>query len=241
MKPGQSTRPYAGPGVAARSSAGLAISASATRLALTVTTLLSSERHWQANLDANPRRPYAQCGEMFQPKNRRHRFCSMPFNERWHNCTGRRRGEVARRRPSLLIRQCDWWLDAALRWLLVSTTTMSLKAWIDSLFDSPSLRKDADYSKEITPQVRTGVSLIYRDLIYAEENRQTAQEWMRDVQMDMTHLHHGMLDFLRDHHHPLRTSSTFSSRAARAVKPFWTSLKSVSDHETTLGELGTTL
>ena len=79
---------------------------------------------------------------------------------------------------------------------------MSMRSWIESLFDSPSLRKDTDYSKDISPEVVTGVILVYRDIVFDGHQDYAKRDWMRNVERDMTHLHHDMLNFLNDLRHP---------------------------------------
>ena len=82
---------------------------------------------------------------------------------------------------------------------------MSMLTRFRSLFNSPSVRDDDDYSKEINREAIVGVLLVYHDFVHDEEGGYfgtTRQEWMSEVQGGMTHLHQDMLRFVNDYDHP---------------------------------------
>ena len=84
----------------------------------------------------------------------------------------------------------------------------SMQSWIKSIFDSPSLRKDEDYSKDISAEGKLGVILVYQDFLN-EGDGFAEQEWMSDVQKDLRHLHHGFLEFLHQLQHPFNNICRF--------------------------------
>ena len=65
---------------------------------------------------------------------------------------------------------------------------MSLYDWIKTVFDAPSRRRNADYSKEISSDGVFAVLLLYRD--YFEGEGQAQFDWMPKVLGEMAHLHH---------------------------------------------------
>ena len=79
---------------------------------------------------------------------------------------------------------------------------MSILERLKSIYASPSIRQDADYSQEIGGEARTGVALVYRDL-YDEQGPYSPhqkEEWMDEVGGDLKHLHHDLLAFLQQGH-----------------------------------------
>ena len=72
---------------------------------------------------------------------------------------------------------------------------MLLKPWITSLFKSPSVRRDSDYSKKVSAQARTGVFLVYRDFIstHRQQFDESVDTWLNNVQVGLSHLHHELL------------------------------------------------
>ena len=67
---------------------------------------------------------------------------------------------------------------------------------ISKIFDAPSRRRDADYSKEVTNETLFAVFLLYRDLL--DTVYQWDEVWMPEVVGEMAHLHHALANVDRD-------------------------------------------
>ena len=67
---------------------------------------------------------------------------------------------------------------------------------ISKIFDAPSRRPDADYSKEVTNETVFAVFLLYRDLL--DTVYQWDEVWMPEVVGEMAHLHHALANVDRD-------------------------------------------
>ena len=67
---------------------------------------------------------------------------------------------------------------------------MSISDWIKGIFDAPSRRRDADYSKEVSSEAIFAVLLLYRD--HLQSDYQGQSYWMPEVVGEMAHLHHAL-------------------------------------------------
>ena len=68
---------------------------------------------------------------------------------------------------------------------------------ISRIFDAPSRRRDADYSKEVTDETVFAVFLLYRDLLDVAY-QWSDEHWMPEVIGEMAHLHHALANVDRD-------------------------------------------
>ena len=92
---------------------------------------------------------------------------------------------------------------------------MLLKPWITSLFKSPSVRQDSDYSKKFGAQARTGVFLVYRDFIstHRQQFDESVDTWLNNVQVGLSHLHHELLRVITPGRHPFENLTSFLTNA----------------------------
>ena len=92
---------------------------------------------------------------------------------------------------------------------------MLLKPWITSLFKSPSVRRDSDYSKKVSVQARTGVFLVYRDFISTQRQQfdESVDTWLNNVQVGLSHLHHELLHVITPGSYPFENLTRFLTNA----------------------------
>ena len=106
--------------------------------------------------------------------------------------------------------------------------SMRMSEWIRSIFDSPSRRKDADYSKEISHDAIVGVLLLYRE--FTQQGGSTfggpvryggSDRWLPSVIEEMTHLYHLLIAALDKHHiNPLGILQIFLTEEATPSEAF---------------------